>query len=432
MSEEHHPIDHSDEKHVKSDSHPAHETAGAAATHEHHAHPEHHAHGEHHEHAEHPAPVAQAPAAGESDKKPEDSAASLLASERPSGSWGDKYKKRAFGTGTYFGLNYIVNTALSIAITYVFETRFKTKLFNAAQSMGQTISKTTGISERAAIQGSDFGLRAFFLTSGGNLLLVPIKWLEEHKNEMTYQASRILDHAQVALGQDKEGIAQKHIDDEYEKIDKYIQSVKAGNAPSQPPEDIMEIASRHCIMIKPDGSFNFVEQHKDWQELIPARAMAIGMAVGTNFALGATKGNLSDPQVIEQYGKYGKGFGQLEKAGTPVIQRIFSKIPGLRGLHERELAANITFNDAILTAISSFTHASVDSMLHARNHTGPEQPPEVIAAAANAETLKQCIAHQAPEEKEKKKESFTDRLQAQREKELVASAITGPTSTAIH
>ncbi len=306
------------------------------------------------------------------------------------GSWGDDYKSISYDLGMFGGINYVINTALSaLGIAYQFERRAAEPINRFSEQVGTKIGQVTGLKKASAIAGTSFGVRAFFLTSGGTALLGIIKKGDENRNRIEYNTSEAYDRLQEKMGKGND--ATRYNIELYDLVKDVSEKRKRGEQAELDPEIEKELRRKHCITIEPNGDLTFKEVKQNWPDLLKTRSFAIASAVGLNYLLGLTKGNVKDPQVIAQYGKYGKGFGQIERYGTPVIANVFEKTPILRSMADKELAANILLNDSILTAASAGTHFGMHSNGHGEKEDDCSDIPFDYAKSSPATAAKKDI-----------------------------------------
>lgn len=100
--------------------------------------------------------------------------------------------EKVFNWSVYSGLNYWVNLISSVAIADYF---INPKSSGSAK-LNSWISKSTkaltnmGVELKKAHHNSKIGIETFVLTSGGLILLAPLKWLEDHKRETVHKLNK--------------------------------------------------------------------------------------------------------------------------------------------------------------------------------------------------------------------------------------------------
>lgn len=108
--------------------------------------------------------------------------------------------EKAFNWTTYTGLNYWVNLASSIAIADHFtnpESKGRAKLDNAISKTTQFITKFN-VLDKTAHHNTKIALETLVLTSGGLLLLAPLKWMEDNKRSLVHKINKKLGVNQTA------------------------------------------------------------------------------------------------------------------------------------------------------------------------------------------------------------------------------------------
>ena len=214
-------------------------------------------------------------------------------------SWGDRFKGLSFTAIRDGVINYAINAPLSAAIAYAFER-------NLGQWTENLVKKNFGTGSSAS--GVKYGIRAFFLTSGGTLLLLPIKNMDENRQEYQYKLSKMLDKTQKALGM-ANADTETNLK-EYKEVEEIAHALRDGKEPPVSLEEVKKLEEKYHLTFKENGDIEFDKVKKSLLKLGIARAMAIGAAIGTNSLLGMTTGtNPTDEQKAE--GFYGdKGFGR--------------------------------------------------------------------------------------------------------------------------
>lgn len=96
---------------------------------------------------------------------------------------GEKWFERI----VYQGLNYWANLGISLVVTDFFLHGKGNKSFkNGVERSTRWLTKTTPLQERGAKWLSEIALGTFSLNSGGNILLIPTKWLEDRKRPIVH------------------------------------------------------------------------------------------------------------------------------------------------------------------------------------------------------------------------------------------------------
>ncbi|MDX1974231.1 MAG: hypothetical protein SFT92_01000 [Rickettsiales bacterium] len=138
--------------------------------------------------------TAAVSAAAASNIVPDQTPEPVKTKQHPPASKGEKW----FDWMVYSGLNYWVNLAMSIAITDYF-----TRL-GGRQTLDKAIGATSravagmGLKLETAQQHSRVAWETFMLTSGGNLLTVPLKYMEDNKRNIVYWLNEKLGEKQIA------------------------------------------------------------------------------------------------------------------------------------------------------------------------------------------------------------------------------------------
>lgn len=264
------------------------------------------------------------------------------AHENGEASWGDRWKHSMFKLGTYTGINYFINTLMSVAIAYHVERRGDKYIQGFANVAGKAVAKFMNVSESLQIEAFKNSTKGITLTMGGTLLLPVLKGLEDHRNAIEFKLGHGLDVMQDKLGManaaTRENLA------EYQAIKTAVKTHKPVEGLS--PEAMKLIGKQHNLNVDRDNKISFNEQKLPWSHAIIARAAAWAAAGGTNYtltflglktALTATKGRI-----------------------TSGISKI---IPAYKKMADPDMfSANIA-NDAILTVSSSVTQPFVQKLL---------------------------------------------------------------------
>lgn len=157
-----------------------------------------------------PANTAQLSAQTEDEKKTESH------NSKPSPGMSPGEKK--FNFWTYFGLNYVVNLVASVALADI--------AINGAgmlnKSLKYSIEKSTRffskfVHPRTAHYNSKVGLETFSLLTGGSILLVPLKYIEDNKRKIVHRLNERMGVDQTAPDGHKETPEEIHIEKEQPK-----------------------------------------------------------------------------------------------------------------------------------------------------------------------------------------------------------------------
>jgi hypothetical protein len=107
--------------------------------------------------------------------------------------------ERWYNWVVYQGMNYWLNLAMSVVITDIFKNRGgKNALKWTADKISRGLTATTPFKERDAFHHSKTALETFALLSGGNILLIPLKWLEDRKRPIVHWFNKKLGVDQTA------------------------------------------------------------------------------------------------------------------------------------------------------------------------------------------------------------------------------------------
>ncbi len=113
----------------------------------------------------------------------------------PPMSEGEKWYNRL----VYTGLNYWVNLGISLFIADLFLHGKGNKIFKSGvENFSQQISKFSGMKKSTSKWLAEIGLGTFSLNSGGNILLIPTKFLEDNKRNVVYWLNEKLGVDQTA------------------------------------------------------------------------------------------------------------------------------------------------------------------------------------------------------------------------------------------
>jgi hypothetical protein len=149
-------------------------------------------------------PESQSPvAAQKTESGPASSQASQtmeLKSEQKSAEPKAKQSKgeKIYDWAVYSGINYWLNLAMSVVITDIFVNRKGRKAIEwGASTMAKGFSKT-GIAFDKAHHHSKTALETFMLLSGGNILLIPLKIMEDRKRPIVHWINKKMGVDQTA------------------------------------------------------------------------------------------------------------------------------------------------------------------------------------------------------------------------------------------
>lgn len=253
-------------------------------------------------------------------------------------SWGDRWKKAGFGVTVHFGVNYVINTLFSVALAYVFERKFDTKLQNFSQKVGLQVAKFTGCCEKQAARNFYMGTKGLSLTTGGTILVPVVKTAIDHQHRMEFKIGHGLDVMQNALG-----LGNAATEENLREYKVIKAAVKSGKTPDACAEDLERFKSQHHVDVLDNGKFGFTEHKLSWSKAIIARAAAWVAAFGTNSGLEHTVGLKK----------------MLSNAAPGLTAKISNTIPAYKRLADPDLFSRDIMNDAILTVSSSITNSVV-------------------------------------------------------------------------
>jgi hypothetical protein len=267
-------------------------------------------------------------------------------------SWGDKYKGKAFGFNTYFLLNYVANTLIAASVAYAFE-----------RTVGGAVDRWTERTFTKNASAAQYAIRAVALTMGGTSLLLPIKHLEENKQEYLYSLSQMLDKTQEALGQGNAD-SKKNLE-EYKQIAEAARALHSGKEPCMSLDAMKAVEKKYHFTFCPNGDLEFDKIHKPWWKLGLTRVAAIASAMATGGLLGWTKNGDKPTEAQMDAGYFGNtGYGKLETRFVPSVGAVIGKIPGLnRLIKKHNMAGMILMQDAALTMVSDAIHVATDRFL---------------------------------------------------------------------
>lgn len=177
----------------------------------------------------------------------------------PSNQSGGTFGEKMFDVAVYGGLGYLANAALSVAVTFVAMEKpgsFLNKGMKAAQPQLETLMKQFTSDPAKITRWADFSNRTIFLSSGGYILLLPMKWLEDNKKSLTLS----IDHLFGTGPQTPE--AKKEFDEHFENQPKQSYTSLIGGRLLAHPMIVMAAAP---IMVKMKGSEKLSEfLEKNW------------------------------------------------------------------------------------------------------------------------------------------------------------------------
>lgn len=289
------------------------------------------------------------------------------AHENGEASWGDRWKHSMFKLGTYTGINYFINTLLSVAIAYYVERRGDKYLNAIAGFAGKGMAKF-GFSEARQTEAFKSSTKGITLTMGGTILVPVIKGLEDHRNALEFRIGHGLDVLQDKLGKGNKATQENLA--EYHAIKT---AVKTGKPVEGLSDEAMQlIGKQHGLNVDCDKKLSFKEQKDPWSIYIIARAAAWAAAGSTNYTL--------------DFLGLKAGLAATKGTVTKGISKIFP--PYKRLAAPDDFSANIV-NDAILTVSSSVTQPFVQKMLREKKSrsevikAAPECPPTLSPQPEN-------------------------------------------------
>lgn len=99
--------------------------------------------------------------------------------------------EKLFDTSLYLGLGYAVNLAGSIALTeFMLHGKGKTAIWDPTEKILVNGFKKMGLSHETALSSSKVTQEFTWLTSGGTILMIPIKLIEDRKSKLVYLLNR--------------------------------------------------------------------------------------------------------------------------------------------------------------------------------------------------------------------------------------------------
>ncbi len=291
-------------------------------------------------------------------------------------SWGDKYKKFAFNKVTYVGINYFVNAIGSAALTYATDTKFRDNFLKLSETLANKFATHPHGVEK--LSGGIFrGIRGFFLTLVGTLLVPIIKGLEDHRKSIEFRFGHMLDVIQEGLGRGNDATRQN-----MQEYDKIRLEMKSHGSVQFTEEEKHRIWEKHKLEITDRSkSFAFRERKLPWTKVLLARLVGWTAANATAFGLGLTDNN-NNPMLRYKY---------HEEKLAPKIGSVLSKIPGFKKVFsDTNLFGKLLLQDAIMTVSSSTTHAIVQGKLHNAKHADDDE--ELTSAPSKSDAHKKILA----------------------------------------
>lgn len=271
-------------------------------------------------------------------------------------SWGDQWKHSAFNAGTYFWLNYVINTLFSVAIAYQFEMRYDKKLQDFSHVAGKKIADITGLNAEKEAKAFYQGTRGLTLTMGGTLLIPAIKVLEDHRHAIEFKVGHALD-----VMQDKMGFANTATKENLQEYAAIEASIKTGQPiKGLPPESMKLIGKQHNLNIDCDGKASFHEDKTPWWQMITSRAFAWAAAFGTNNLLGRVG---LDKALNASQGKF--------------TEAISSVLPVYKKMKDPDLFSKNLANDMVLCVSASVTMPFAMKILRNGSKKARNQPERI-------------------------------------------------------
>jgi len=126
------------------------------------------------------APTAQPPAAAPAPKMiPVDQCMVFKSEDMSKG-------EKAFDWAVYKGMNFWLNLGISMVITDFFTHGRGKPMFDKGVTRASKTLQSTGLNEKGSEWLSRIALGTFSLNSGGNLLVIPLKYLEDNKRKVVH------------------------------------------------------------------------------------------------------------------------------------------------------------------------------------------------------------------------------------------------------
>jgi len=227
-----------------------------------------------------------------------------------------------FNFWTYFGLNYVVNLVSSVAVAFnTIYGSWRPKL-DKWISQGTKALHSMGVPLKSAHSNVKVGLESFVLLSGGTILLLPLKYLEDNKRKIVYKLNKKMGVSQIAPDGHEETPEEIHIEKEQPK-----QSI--GNLIFRRVEGTVAVVSSGILM-----------DHllKDKKTILPKKTYDLGGGVKVAY----DKKVMGGKQWFEE-----KTFGAINKAVKAVNGKGFAKNGIVSG------CMKLTILDSFFTAITA-------------------------------------------------------------------------------
>jgi hypothetical protein len=250
-----------------------------------------------------------------------------------------------FNWGVYSGMNYWLNLAMSVVITDIFKNRWgQGALKKTADVFAKGLSSTKLFTPADAFHHSKTALETFALLSGGNILLIPLKMLEDRKRPIVHWLN------------EKMGVNQK-------------------------AEDGKEL-SPDKIYIKE------AQPEQSWGRIIWRRVLGILAVVGVGHVINGAFRDRTKPLPLRDepdtyggktritdivMGKPGSKFG---------VNNVLKKIPGGTWLAENKYAQaymGFTVLDSVFTGITAVIMKVTNGAKKMNGETKTEEKPTVQA-----------------------------------------------------
>lgn len=266
-------------------------------------------------------------------------------------SWGDRLKKAVFNKELYFGINYLLNAAISTVVTYIVEHRWQANI-------NQFCDAQFGFMSSYAKWTS----RTFLITSGGNVLVPVIKKFEDHRQGLQFGIGHQLDRLQQALGKGNNA-SRRNIAD-YHKIKTVL---RAGNDAGITDEEKSRWKEKYRLQMD-NGRPHFKEHILPWSKAWFSRLGAWTTAWIFNAGVLGSLDRLPADHTFN-YKRFARS------TAAPWVNRTILQRVGLgRLFDDPEHFAEIMFNESISTLSSSIPHRFIQGALHnEKKHAGQEK-----------------------------------------------------------
>ena len=266
------------------------------------------------------------------------------------------FGEKLFNIGTYKGIGVVANVALSLSIANAFEYGKGKELFKKlATKIAPSYAKIRGVSHERSVQFSQFFLKTAALTTGGILLLWPIKKLEDHKPEIV-----------------------KWMDDKH----------NANRTPTNTDLAIQEAAHKRLEM----------DAKPSWGNIILGRALGMAAVFGTVFALAGR-----DEKTVDTITN--KAAETLKELPSPTLNKIgkSKRFNPLFNLSITEFYQSVIAEETLYFTTRMYKNIKRKEMLERAGNDNMQTTQTHADKIQPADTQKQRWVERAP-----KRKSHTD------------------------